>query len=403
MDKALATMLESQRFYGAKSETIEDISVIAERKLPGAGELRWVVVAVEHTGGRETYQLFLDANGADVLHTPAVATALCQQLAAGSAPGNGSVTTVGDAAWTQAEIRSARVISGEQSNTSIIVDDSLMVKFFRKLEPGINPDVELLEGLSTHDCSHIAPLRGYVTHEINGETVVTAMVQDFVSHAVDGWADALACLRTEQDFSDDARSLGVATADVHRLLATAFPTSTVPGAHIADLLNARLDSLTRQVPDLQRYAEPAREVYARLAGHEVDVQRIHGDLHLGQTLKREGSYILIDFEGEPARPLEERRRPDSPLRDVAGLIRSLDYASQFERVHTAAVRDTWATAATSSLLDGYLRDSSTPAELDVLDAYVLDKALYEVAYEVNNRPDWAWIPRNAVERIIGGA
>ncbi|WKD60653.1 Maltokinase [Corynebacterium ciconiae DSM 44920] len=401
MDSALATMLASQRFYGAKSEAITDIEVVHTAPLSGSDDARWVVARVHRASGSDLYQLLLDGTNTDVLAQPAIAARMGELITTDSLPGGGQVHTVPGATQPlPPDGALGRVIEGEQSNTSIIFGEKVIVKFFRKLAGGINPDVELLAGLSEHHCGHIAPLRGYLTHEIEGETMITGMVQDFVPEASDGWADALAAVRQGADFSDSARNLGVATAEVHQLLARHFGAETVPGSTVARALSTRLEDVLAQVPDLEPYAEQARAVYQRLHEHEVPVQRVHGDLHLGQTLKQGEKYILIDFEGEPARPLAERRRMDSPLRDVAGLIRSIDYAANFEQAGTSESRHMWCDTATASLLDGYRFDHSTQANFDILDAFVLDKALYEVAYEANNRPDWMWLPLGAVNAIV---
>ncbi|WP_151529151.1 MULTISPECIES: phosphotransferase [Corynebacterium] len=402
MDSALATMLAAQRFYGAKSEAINDIEVVHTAPLTGSDGVRWVVARVHRASGSDLYQLLLDENNADVLAQPAYAARMGELITSDSLPGGGAVHAVPGA--TQPLLPAGalgRVIEGEQSNTSIIFGETVIVKFFRKLAGGINPDVELLAGLSEHHCGHIAPLRGYLTHEIEGETMITGMVQDFVHHATDGWVDALAAVREGADFSDSARNLGVATSEVHQLLARHFGTETMPGSQVAQALSNRLEDMLAQVPDLAPFAEKARAVYQRLQDLEVPVQRVHGDLHLGQTLKQDEKYILIDFEGEPARPLAERRRMDSPLRDLAGLIRSLDYAANFEHAGTAESRQLWSDTATASLLDGYHFDPSNQDNFDILDAFVLDKALYEVAYEANNRPDWMWLPLGAVRSIAG--
>ena len=366
LDVTTMSNLAEQRFYAAKSEPITAVTPLTQAPVEG-GTL--MIARVERPSGSDVYQLLLDAAGNDVLATPAVATPLLQALAEGQPAGFGTFHQV---TGKIPEEGTPRPMPGEQSNTSLIVGDAV-VKFFRRLEPGMNPDVELLVGLSREGCEHIVPVRGWVGYE----DYVLAIAQDYLTDAEDAWEVA-----TRADhFTEEARAIGQATRRVHEALATAFPTSST--TTIADTLNQRLDLHIQRSPAVAAFEDQARSLYAQLPKDPVPTQRIHGDLHLGQILRTNGRFVLIDFEGEPAIPLEQRRQPDSTLRDVAGLVRSLDYAG-----HADAI---------PALLEGYGLASSTP----LLDAFVLDKALYEVAYESNNRPDWVHIPLQAVKRILG--
>ena len=351
----LAQMLAEARFYGAKSEPVSDVEIVTE--VP-AGEARLLILRVN---GRDLYQVLVDATGHDVLSTSPELYLAAHDLPQGE----------------------TRAIDGEQSNTSLIVDGR-MVKVFRRLEPGLNPDVELLSRIG--DCPNIAPVRGWVTETIDGEEHTLAMVQDFVPDADDGWRYAQGFASLDASFGAEASLLGEATRAVHEALAGAFEV----GVDSPSFLRS-LDELVSRAPVLEEYADAARAFYEGL-NDEVEVQRVHGDLHLGQVLRTPDTYILIDFEGEPARPLSERRRPDSPLRDIAGILRSLDYAA-----HVAGADPEWARTAGDAFLEGYGVERSP-----LLDAYVLDKALYEVVYESDNRPDWVHIPLAAVKRILGG-
>lgn len=351
----LARMLADARFYGAKSEPITDVEIVTEAP---AGDARLLILRVN---GRHLYQVLVDADGRDVLTTAPELYLRAHDLPQGE----------------------TRAVDGEQSNTSLIVDDQ-MVKVFRRLEAGLNPDVELLSRIA--DCPNIAPVRGWVTESIDGQDHTLAMVQDFVPDADDGWRYALGFASHGASFAAEASLLGEATRRVHDALAGAFEV----GVDTPSFLRS-LDELVARAPVLREHADAARAFYEGL-DDEVEVQRVHGDLHLGQVLRTPETYILIDFEGEPARPLDERRRPDSPLRDVAGILRSIDYAA-----HVAGAGPEWTGAAGEAFLEGY---GIGPSRL--LDAYVLDKALYEVVYESDNRPDWVHLPLAAVERILGG-
>lgn len=404
-----ATQLAAARFYGAKSEPIRSIDVVSSAETAiGAHEL-W---RVSHGSASDLYQVFVDAAGRDVLQagTPAdqaqkpasagigiadgdaanrAATAYGHALAAGSPLGLGTLH------GTAPLDGPGRVLSGEQSNTSLVFDHAI-VKLFRRLEPGLSPDVELLSRIT--ECPFVAPVRGWVTcPNPGGEDFTLAMIQDKVTDAADGWAFAVDAASRGTSFQAEAHSLGNAIASVHHHLAQAFGTEQVATDRLAERLTARAEELAARTPDLREYLPAATACYDTLRGSATAIQRIHGDLHLGQVLRNvrseEPSYVLIDFEGEPTRPLAERRLPDSPLRDLAGMLRSIDYAAGASALPQAEAAD-WVQAASEALISGYGTGRSP-----LLDAYVLDKALYEVDYEVNNRPAWAHIPLAAVRRI----
>lgn len=380
----LARMLLDARFYGAKSDPIEDVEIVREVSVDDSDEARLLILRVAHGGRHSLYQVLVDATGDDILATS-------PELYLGAVAG-GVGTRHGEDLPTGA----ARAVGGEQSNTSLIVGDR-MLKVFRRLEAGENPDVELLSRIP--DCPNVAPVRGWVTAEIDGTDHTLAMVQDFVPDADDGWRFALGFATLDAPFGAEASLLGEATRAVHEALAQALPTESVDLSELAAKLTRQLDELVERAPVLAEYADDARAVYGALDGGDTRVQRVHGDLHLGQVLRTPDTYILIDFEGEPARPLADRRMPDSPLRDVAGILRSLDYAAHFPAHSGGAGPEdpaSWAQAAAEAFLEGY---GIAPGPL--LDAYVLDKALYEVVYESDNRPEWVDIPLAAVRRILG--
>ncbi len=317
-----------------------------------------------------------------------------------------------------------RLLGGEQSNSSLVFGDDLMVKVFRLVQPGLNPDVELHAALASRGCPAVASLRGWVElaeddDEGAGPTTL-AMAQEFVAGAADGWAMATASVRdlfaeadllaeeVGTDFADESRRLGAALAQVHDDLAAAMGTTTRDGMEIVASMRARLDAAVAEVPELAGYTEAARAVFAEVAGSgPVPVHRIHGDLHLGQTLRAPDRWIIIDFEGEPAAPLAERRVPDSPARDVAGILCSLDYAAQHTLVGVTdrqlrfRARE-WRDRNVDAFCTGYAEVSDTdPRETGaLLRAYTLDKALYEVVYESRNRPGWVAVPMGAVDRIL---
>lgn len=380
----LKDMLEKARFYGSKSEEITGVEI--RHEAPALGH-RHVVAQVHHGDHSSLYQLLIDAADRDVLADSA--TELGQALASGTPAGLGELH---GSAEQLAGLR-GREHSGEQSNTSLVfgddTGDEVIIKYFRKLEPGTNPDVELLRAIP--DCPNIAPLSGWITAELEGEDYVLAMIQEYVPDAVDGWHYALGFTHINASFAPESALIGEATRKVHHALAEAFPVQQREVSELARELEERLDSLVGRAPVLKEFEAAAREFYRDLEPGTTPIQRIHGDLHLGQILRAEEEYLLIDFEGEPDRPLAQRRLPDSPLRDIAGLLRSLDYAA----AHGKAPH-TWVEQSAEALLEGY-GVSSSP----LLSAYVLDKALYEVAYEIDHRPEWVDIPLRAVRNLLG--
>lgn len=365
---SIAQHIVRERFYGAKSQTIRDVSILRSRSY---GPHTLALTRINDT----LYQLFVDEEGRDVLA--------------------GHVTEVqsGFGEWISERPFPAgpfRPLGVEQSNSSFITTtgpEPVILKYFRRLEPGLNPDVEILGRIP--DCPYIAPLLGHAVTEINGETYTLVMAQRFIDGA-DAWRLAL----DSADFEDEAHAIGVATAGVHRALATAFPTHQLPAPRISELLNERLDYTVTLAPELKLLRPAARALLNDLHG-AVEIQRIHGDLHLGQVLRAGDRYVLIDFEGEPARPMAARTRPDSVLRDIAGIFRSFDYARHCatDRVDRGAG---WTRAMQGAFLEGY---GITPDPV-LLNAYLLDKALYEVAYETNHRPAWVHIPLSAVTAIL---
>ena len=331
------------------------------------------------------------------------------------------------------------VLGAEQSNTSLVFGDAAILKVFRRLTPGLNPDIELQTALSRVGCRHIAAPLGWVEGRwhppgsVGGGGLVEgslAILQQFLRNAVDGWEQALASVRdllaegdlhadeVGGDFAGDSYRLGVATAEVHLDLARALPTGTAGADRLggqAAEMRGRLERAVDAVPALAPYADGLRQTYDALGALDVPVrvQRIHGDLHLGQVLRTTDGWKLLDFEGEPAKSLEERRGLDSPMRDVAGMLRSFDYASRHllgggpassdpQREYRAAE---WSERNRGAFCDGYTKASgidprTTPDGTDVLlRAFETDKAVYEVMYETRNRPGWVRVPLAAIERL----
>lgn len=299
-----------------------------------------------------------------------------------------------------------RVMTAEQSNSSVVYGDTFILKLLRRVVPGTNPDLELPLALAREGCARVPAPTAWMRAELSGESYVLGVLQPFVQGASDGWELALRELAKGEDFVAEARALGRATAEVHTALARALPTVTLGHAQLrpmADGMIERLAATTQAVPALRPYAPGLRTAFEALAdlaaeGQTWTAQRVHGDLHLGQCLRSpSGAWSLIDFEGEPAKPLAERRMPQPTVRDVAGMLRSFDYA---EHSVSPSVPG-WADACRAAYCTGYAEAGARDPRTDpvLLRAYETDKAVYEVLYEARQRPDWLPVPLSAVRRL----
>jgi len=323
------------------------------------------------------------------------------------------------------ELRDSRVLTGEQSNTSIIIDladtqggamKPLICKLFRVLHHGQNPDIVVQSAMSAAGSTRVPDSIGYVSgrwpdgqapaeHGIASGHL--AYLQEFLPGAQDAWRVALAAVATGEDFSEQARTLGQATAEVHATLAQSMGTREATPDDVAALTRSMRSRHAAALSEVPAMAVHDKMVHASIeavsAASWPALQRIHGDYHLGQVLDVPGrGWVLVDFEGEPLRPLAERTEPDLALRDVAGMLRSFDYvAGSWEQNHPGRSAAPWASRARTAFLEGYAsaagRDPRASAAL--LGALELDKALYEVVYEARNRPTWLEIPTTAIARI----
>jgi predicted trehalose synthase len=302
----------------------------------------------------------------------------------------------------------------EQSNTSVVIGDRLILKLYRLLEAGDNPDLEVGAFLTDAGFADTPAVLGALRHvPDDGEPATAAMLQAYVRATGDGWTTMLAALADDPDRATAlAAAIGALTARMHAALVSnpedldfparvAIPAETGEWRASAESQLAQaIASVTGEAHERLVAAAPAvrarfADAFGRATGDEI-VTRIHGDYHLGQLLARaDGGFSVIDFEGEPARSLAERRRPTSPLRDVAGMLRSLDYAARTAEATTSITAAKWLPEARDAFLGSY------GAIGPLVEAFELEKACYEVRYEAGNRPEWLWLPLAAVERLSG--
>lgn len=467
--EALAAFLRDQRWFGEKGREIRSVTVanVIPVQWPD-GETKYHVARVQVTTdeGNAFYQLFLkegDATFGDALEDTAFRRGLVDAFAAGASFEHGGarwiIESESEKPFVAPPATPIVLSSGEQSNSSLFIGNEAVLKLFRKLAPGVHPDLEVTRFLTIERrFIHTPVLLGSVHFADSGGVSVAGMLQELVPGAVDGWTYALECSRAffhagrtddPLPFEKEAEQLGAVTRAMHEALASGDPGSEFEllGAtgddvrrwttNASEMIDRATRALERAAADKKLPRERVAEALAvaekrrgylgwmgdfanEIGADAGSATRIHGDYHLGQVLHSVSDrFLVIDFEGEPARPLAERRARSSPLRDVAGMLRSFSYAaatggqmgrdtptSSPHSNHIRAAR--WERGTRDAFLRGYFGADTSQRQIlpgsrnnaaRLIALFEAEKVFYELQYELDHRPEWVWIPLRGIAKL----
>jgi trehalose synthase-fused probable maltokinase len=431
-DDALVPYLQQQRWYGAHSRDVHGATVVDTVPLCGDGSLFVALVELQFDAGtRDLYQLLVRVDDGDVYEAtddPTLASRLVELVASGTtvtgADGRVEFRSIRPIAPPEEPV--ARPVGGEASNSVVVVDD-LLVKTYRRVRPGVNAELDMLLFFAEHGFDRVPELAGWYGYEGERVQATLGLFQRFVPGAIDGWELGLRELASAPStFLARLEQLGAVVGDMHAVLASdsadpAFaPEDSTPEG--AGLVSARIDEeISETFDELGDREELAALVGRRGQAHDVVAAaapsgslgrsiRTHGDLHLGQALWRDPTWMVIDFEGEPTRAAPTRRQKAPPLRDVAGMLRSISYLASAARRAGTAVPEGWEDDARHRFLTAYraspvvgVLPSSVEAQDQQLAMFELEKAFYELRYELDHRPDWVDIPVGSIIGLLEGA
>jgi maltokinase len=447
----LADWLPRQRWFPGRDDRPAEVGLITDITLQaGYPALRHLIVEASlAAGGRAAFQVLVgyrpdlppalatavigSIGGVvcyDALHDPELADLLLHAINSQQLAGQlRFVRETGAPSLVRGSL-AGRVLGAEQSNTSVVFGDHAILKMLRRLFPGANPDLEVADALARLGSKQVAAPYGWIETDLDSEPVLLGVLSQFLAGASDGWTLALDSVRQlaaigesahrgeppgtsespgRTPFAAEARLLGQATAELHADLAQAFGSREMTRAELAQLAGAmqgKLSDAIGVVPELAEYEARIRAAYDAAArpSEPVTLQRIHGDYHLGQVLRAPHGWVALDFEGEPAVPLAVRRGFAPALRDVAGMLRSFDYAARHELVgdrgnqSLAGLANGWVSQCHDAFCAGYAAGGGADpvGHQTLLRALTLEKAVYEVVYEYRHRPSWLPIPLSFV-------
>jgi maltokinase len=439
LEDRLPEHLARQRWAGATDRPIGTVRVRwVEALCEGDPMLLWLLAdASFEDGGQQAYQLFLAVRpmdqpvdflqGKEREHVAFLPHADGDHVIYDALIDPELAVEVLHLVDPHVEVEVPRPIVLEHSNSSLVFDERLILKVLRKVEPGPNPDVEITRVLAERGFAHVQPPLA----ELRRDDIDLAVLREFLVGATEGWVLALASVKdvlasrlppgeSGGDFVWHTERLGAVVGELHVAMAAAWGRTGDAGSSWADAMLEHLEEvrgLDAALADADVRRADVERVYRRLhdltdVGSQI---RIHGDLHLAQVLLVDAGWLVLDFEGEPARRRSDRFTDSSPLRDVAGLLRSLHYAARVglrewgdPDDEQQSLADAWERRNRDALLEAYLAvdgvtallPSDDAARAAVLDAFELDKAIYEVAYELGHRPDQVDIPLHGVRRLL---
>ncbi len=430
-DEVLVRYLQQQRWYGAQSREMQSAGVVDSVPLDDDGSLRMALVEIVFdTGTHDLYQLLVRDFDGDVFEAaddPELATRLVELTESGASvvSTDGRITFDAIRPVTAPTMPVARPLGVDASNTVVVVED-LLLKTYRHVRPGVNAELDMLLFFAEHGFDHAPELAGWYAYEGERVQATLGLMQRFVPDAIDGWALGQRELAsTPGTFLDRLEQLGGVVGAMHAVLASDGSDPSFapedPTPESAGLVSARIDEeIDATFDELSDRDELAPLIGRRSQAHDLVLAtapsavqgraiRTHGDLHLGQALWHDGDWMVIDFEGEPARGASARRQKMAPLRDVAGMLRSLAYLASAVRRDGVEITDGWEHEARNMFLGGYrasavaVLPSSLEAQEQQLTMFELEKAFYELRYELDHRPDWVGIPVGSIIGLLEGS